>query len=83
MTNIIDFPQPFAPGFVRWRNGQVNRVRKSIEYRLKASEFGRQADAETDEGKAKSLLQSAVWWIRLAENEEWLVDNSLIDKTGD
>jgi hypothetical protein len=77
MSNVIEFPQPSAPAF---EHAEIHmaRLRKSVEYRLKAAELSRRAEVATDAADVKSLLQDAVSWIQLAENEDWLVTKSLI-----
>lgn len=50
-----------------------DRVRQSIEYRRKASRLGRMANAESDETKMVPLLNLALSWIQMAENEEFLI----------
>jgi hypothetical protein len=78
MSNVIEFPRPSAAAFVD--DAEIHRARlgKSIEYRLTAAELSRRAEIATDAAEVKSLLQNAVCWIQLAENEEWLVTKSLI-----
>jgi hypothetical protein len=44
----------------------------AFSYRTKASRLGRQAWAERDEAKMLRLLQEALAWIELAQNEELL-----------
>jgi hypothetical protein len=78
MSNVIEFPHPSAPAFVEHAEIHMARLGKSIEYRLRAAELSRRAEVATDAVEVKSLLQDAVSWIRLSENEEWLVTKSLI-----
>jgi hypothetical protein len=78
MSNVIEFPCPSAPAFVEPAELHMARLGKSIEYRLKAAELSRRAEVATDAAEVKSLLQDAVCWMRLSENEEWLVSKSLI-----
>jgi hypothetical protein len=42
----------------------------SFEFRQRASMLGQQASMESDLEKVRDLLQLAVNWIQLAENEE-------------
>jgi two-component system, response regulator PdtaR len=68
MSEIIKFPKvPFA---------QITEsgATKSVKYRLRASQLGRIADLQTDESKMLQLVELALGWIRLAENEETLAD---------
>jgi hypothetical protein len=51
---------------------KAGRGRQSMAYRLKASRLGRMANAESDEAKMLPLLNQAMSWILLAENEESL-----------
>jgi hypothetical protein len=78
MSNVIEFPHPSAAAFVGNAEIHMARLRKSIEYRLRAAELSRRAEVATDAVDVKSLLQDAISWIQLAENEEWLVTKSLI-----
>jgi hypothetical protein len=78
MSNVIEFPPLSAPASAGNAELHMARLRKSIEYRLKAAVLSRCAEVATDAVEVKSLLQDAVSWIQLAENEEWLVTKSLI-----
>ncbi len=42
----------------------------SLRYRQKASRLGQRASVESDIEKIRALLDLAVSWIQLAENEE-------------
>lgn len=50
-------------------------VSTSIRYRRRASHLGRLADAEDSEAKMLPLVQQALSWIQLAENEEFLAQH--------
>jgi hypothetical protein len=59
--------------------GQMNRIQEvdfstftpdSLGYRQKASALGQRASMESDVKKVRALLDLAVSWIQLAENEE-------------
>jgi hypothetical protein len=45
-------------------------TRSSLEYRRKASELSQRASVEGDVRKVRILLQLAISWIQVAENEE-------------
>jgi hypothetical protein len=45
-------------------------TRSSLEYRRKASMLSQQASVEGDARRVRSLLNLAVAWIQVAENEE-------------
>ncbi|MDB5553812.1 MAG: hypothetical protein JWL86_3796 [Rhizobium sp.] len=47
-------------------------TRVSLQYRQKAASLGQMACVEKDARKVRSLLEVAVSWIQLAENEELL-----------
>ena len=47
-------------------------TRASLQYRQKAASLGQMACVEKDAKKVRSLLDVAVSWIQLAENEELL-----------
>ena len=49
----------------------------STTYRAMASTCGRQALEESDRVECERLLRMAGYWIVLAQNEEWIVNNSL------
>jgi hypothetical protein len=78
MSNVIEFPRSSVRAFVKDAEKHMARLCKAVQYRLKAAELSRRAEVATDAAEVKSLLQDAVSWIRLAENEDWLVTNSLI-----
>jgi hypothetical protein len=80
MSNVIEFPRPSVLAFVKDAEKHMARLRKAVQYRLKAAELSRRAEAATDPAEVKSLLQDAVSWMRLAENEDWLVTNALISE---
>lgn len=44
----------------------------SLQYRRRAAEAGRQAMDSADQNEMFRLLQQALSWIQLAENEEML-----------
>jgi hypothetical protein len=77
MSNVIEFPRAAAPALVEHAEINMARLGKSVEYRLTAAELSRRAEVATDAVEVKSLLQDAVSWIQLAENEEWLVTKLL------
>jgi two-component system, response regulator PdtaR len=68
MSDVIKFPQKGSPA----RPASTTR---STKYRLRASQLGRQADAEPSEQKMLAFLHQALSWIQLAENEELLFQN--------
>lgn len=68
MNDIIKFPG--APP--RLLGGGEAGSPRSIKYRRRAARLGRLADAESDEAKMLPLIQQALSWIQLAENEEFL-----------
>jgi hypothetical protein len=45
-------------------------TRSSLEYRRKASLLSQRASVESDVRKVRALLQLAIAWIQVAENEE-------------
>ncbi|WP_457488237.1 hypothetical protein [Tardiphaga sp. P5_C10] len=45
-------------------------TRASLEYRRKASALSQRASVEGDPRKVRALLQLAISWIQVAENEE-------------
>ncbi|KAA0074438.1 hypothetical protein [Tardiphaga sp. P9-11] len=45
-------------------------TRTSLEYRRKASALSQRASMENDPRKVRALLQLAISWIQVAENEE-------------
>jgi hypothetical protein len=45
-------------------------TRASLEYRRKASALSQRASVESDARKVGELLQLAISWIQVAENEE-------------
>jgi hypothetical protein len=47
-------------------------TRASLQYRQKAASLGQQACVEKDARKVRTMLEVAVSWIQLAENEELL-----------
>ncbi len=48
----------------------------SLRYRQKASALGQQASVESDIEKVRAMLNLAVSWIQLAENEELMASES-------
>lgn len=48
---------------------------RAIDYRLKASELGKLAAAESDEQKQKSLLEEALSCLETAEAAELIASN--------
>ena len=48
----------------------------SLKYRQKASLLGQRASVEADGEKVRAMLDLAVSWIQLAENEELLASES-------
>ena len=48
----------------------------SLKYRRKASALGLRASVESDIDKMRSMLDLAVSWIQLAENEELMASES-------
>jgi CheY-like chemotaxis protein len=71
MSDIIQFPPKEGAGSVRAQD----LVSTAIRYRRRASYLGRLADAENSEAKMLPLVQQALSWIQLAENEEFLAQN--------
>jgi two-component system, response regulator PdtaR len=67
MSDIIKFPKTSladsSPG------------ERALRYRRRASQLGRIADAQTDESRMLHLIEQALSWIRLAENEEFLASS--------
>jgi len=51
---------------------------QSVIYRQRASALGKEAEAEADFEKMNTLLQTALAWIHLAENEELLSEATSI-----
>lgn len=77
MSDILRFPPPNAS-----RSSDSIRARMppiAIEYRKRASRLGRMADAEDNEAKMLPLMQQALSWILLAENDELLAANAATD----
>jgi len=72
MSDIIQFPSQDGTGSIQART----LVSTSIRYRRRASNLGRLADAEDSEAKMLSLMQQALSWIQLAENEELLAQHN-------
>lgn len=68
MSEIIKFPRNALPP----AKAPPAKASESLRYRLRASQLGRIADAQTDEARMLSLVQQALSWIQLAENEEFL-----------
>jgi hypothetical protein len=65
--------------------GQMNRIQEvdlstftpeSLGYRQKASALGQKASVEGDPEKIRAMLDLAVSWIQLAENEELMASES-------
>ena len=48
----------------------------SLRYRQKASALGQRASVEDDLEKVRAMLDLAVSWIQLAENEELMASES-------
>jgi hypothetical protein len=48
----------------------------SLRYRQKASLLGQRASVESDLDKVRAMLDLAVSWIQLAENEELMASES-------
>jgi hypothetical protein len=48
----------------------------SLRYRQKASALGQRASVEDDHEKVRAMLDLAVSWIQLAENEELMASES-------
>jgi hypothetical protein len=48
----------------------------SLRYRQKASLLGQKASVESDIEKVRAMLDLAVSWIQLAENEELMASES-------
>ncbi|MDO9335849.1 MAG: hypothetical protein Q7T61_05565 [Caulobacter sp.] len=48
----------------------------SLRYRQKASMLGQRASVESDLEKVRAMLDLAVSWIQLAENEELMASES-------
>jgi CheY-like chemotaxis protein len=71
MSDIIQFPPKDGPSSGRTHD----LVSTAIRYRRRASYLGRLADAEDTEAKMIPLVQQALSWIQLAENEEFLAQN--------
>lgn len=42
----------------------------AMDYRLRASALARQADRSSDESERLRIIQEALAWIQLAENDE-------------
>lgn len=72
MSDIIQFPAKDGPGSIQ----APTLVSTSIRYRRRASNLGRLADAEDSEAKMLPLMQQALSWIQLAENEEFLAQHN-------
>ena len=53
-------------------SGPMPMTIKSASYRQRAAAIGDAAEAELDHAKLLELIQEAVHWIQLAENEEML-----------
>lgn len=68
MSNIIKFPRTALP----LSQAPPAKASGALRYRLRASQLSRIADAQTDEARMLSLVQQALSWIQLAENEEFL-----------
>jgi CheY-like chemotaxis protein len=68
MSDIIQFPRSALPA----SRPSPAKASESLRYRLRASELGRIADVQTDEARMLALVQLALSWIQLAENEEFL-----------
>ena len=58
----------------RSKMSNMKTTSQSLIYRRKAAEFARLAEAEPDEAVVMELVQKALSWIQLAENEELLAD---------
>jgi CheY-like chemotaxis protein len=71
MKDILQFPSSDGAGAARTRDF----VSTSIRYRRRASYLGRLADAEDEEAKMLPLVEQALSWIQLAENEEFLAQH--------
>jgi CheY-like chemotaxis protein len=71
MSDIIQFPPKDGAGSVKAHD----LVSTAIRYRRRASYLGRLADAEDTEAKMLPLVQQALSWIQLAENEEFLAQH--------
>jgi len=54
----------------------------SFEFRHRASMLGQQASIESDPERVRDLLQLAVNWIQLAENEELIANEHRSAATG-
>ena len=72
MRDVVRPPSSSAVSLVNELVTRADRIQKSIEYRQEAALLARDARNENDQEKMLSLLQRAMSWIRLAENEELL-----------
>jgi hypothetical protein len=53
---------------------QFKPTERSLVYRRKASDLAAMAKAEPDELKMLPLIEQALSWVRLAENEELIAN---------
>jgi hypothetical protein len=52
-------------------------MRRSTSFRLEASEAAQQAHTSSDPKERLRLLKAAHYWISAAENEDWLLNESM------
>jgi hypothetical protein len=62
MPDVIPFPGP----------GKVDRLELARRYRLEASRLGQLANSDLPSLVVLGLMQQALHWIQLAENEEFM-----------
>ncbi len=69
MSDVLKFPPKFlSVAAERYARSEP----RSIRYRRRASRLGQLADAEETSEGVLTLMQQALAWIQLAENEELL-----------
>jgi hypothetical protein len=62
MPDVIPFPEP----------DKTDRLRLAKQYRLEASRLGQLANSDLPSLVMLGLIQQALQWIQLAENEEFI-----------
>jgi hypothetical protein len=62
MPDVIPFPEA----------GKIDRLKLARRYRLEASRLGQLASADLPPLVMLGLLQQALQWFQLAENEEFM-----------
>jgi two-component system, response regulator PdtaR len=68
MSDIIKFPS------IAMVDSAPASAARALVYRRRASQLGHMADVQIDEAKMLHLIEQALSWIRLAENEEFLAN---------